>query len=87
MSGCSVSMFYLILSLQLTFGYKTNQHAYGYSYRFNSYPQLAISQKAVIPIMNQLNAAQNVREAATQISQGSELFSFEMIHVSWNFYL
>lgn len=89
MSGCLVSTFYVILSLQLAFGYNTYQHSYSYSYRFDPHPQLGIRStlppNAVIPIMNQLNATQDVREAATQISEGSELFSFEMVHVSWKF--
>lgn len=88
MSGHLVSTFYVILSLHLAFGYNIHQHSY--TYRFNPYPQLAIQnsipQNVVIPIMNQLNVTQDVREAAAQISRGSELFSFEMVHVSWRFY-
>lgn len=91
MNGCLVSTFYVILSLQLAFGHNTYPHSYSYSYRFDPYPQLAsqnaFPRNAVIPIMSQLNATQDVREAATQISQGSEMFSFEMVHVSWKFYL
>lgn len=92
MSGFLVSTFFVIFSLQLAFGFNTYQHSYGYSYRFDPYSQSAAyqipsRQNAVIPIMNQLNATQDVRDAATQISQGSEIFSFEMVHVSWTFNL
>lgn len=53
----------------------------------SAYPFLTQSRSGAVPLLARVNAdtTQNIQLASTQISRGSELFSFDMFRVSVKF--
>lgn len=86
MSRTTALTFCIVVSLQLAFGNLFSSYTpyRGYNPRTQPYPAQSqiISRINAVPVVSQMNASQNVRQAGAQISRGSELFSFEMFHVS-----
>lgn len=81
MNKLVISSFCVLLLLQVAFAY--NLYPNGYPLiRPASYPFQLNSRLAAVPVVNQMNASPNVKAAGAQISRGSEMFSFEMFHVS-----
>lgn len=74
--------FCVIFLLQTAFGTSNYPLYRNVPYARTNYHGQLVSRINAVPVVSQMQASQNVRNAGAQISRGSELFSFEMFNVS-----